>query len=77
MNIAIFWDVALCSLVDTDACQWCLLPSSLGFLDVEGSRLCETSIIFYQTTWRSIPKDSRVHILRREDLMSQQLTFCI
>jgi hypothetical protein len=30
----------------------------------------ETSINFYQTTWRNIPEDSHLHIHRRENLKS-------
>lgn len=28
----------------------------------------ETSINFYQTTWRNMPEDSHIHARRREDL---------
>jgi hypothetical protein len=35
---------------------------------MEAVSTSETSVNFYQTTWRNIPEDSHVHTRRRENL---------
>jgi hypothetical protein len=42
---------------------------------VEAQSTSETSVNFYHTTWLNIPEDSHLHILRRENLKSQQGLF--
>jgi hypothetical protein len=53
----VFWDVALCSLVEIDRHfrgAYCLQ----GYLpDDGGSNISETLVSFYETTWHKIPED--------------------
>jgi hypothetical protein len=61
MKIAVFWDVAPCSLVDTDGRfrgAYCLHHQSDDRLDDGGSNLIRCNI----------PEDSHLHTHRRENL---------
>jgi hypothetical protein len=57
MNSIIFWDVMLCSLVTftavSDECTASILKETSSL-----TSFSETSVIFYQTTWRNIPEDT-------------------
>jgi hypothetical protein len=71
--MTVFWVVALCSLVEVE---------TLIALMMEAASTSETSVNFYQTTRRNIPKDSNLHSRRSENLKSRnqllfiQLTIC-
>jgi hypothetical protein len=55
VKITVFWDVASCSLADTDRCfkgTYCL-----NHHDDEAVRSSETSVNFYETTRHNIPED--------------------
>jgi hypothetical protein len=56
MKMAVFWDVALCSLVEVYQCFWgaCCLH--------QAAQTPETSTIFHQTTQYNNPEDSRLQI---------------
>jgi hypothetical protein len=57
---AVFWDVAPCSLVEIDRRfrgAYCLHQGSLM---MEALSTSVTSVSFYETTLRNIPKDSRL-----------------
>jgi hypothetical protein len=67
--MAVFWVVALCSLVDVyqrfrSPC--CLLIA----LMMEAARTSETLVNFYQTRWHYKPEDSHLHTHHRENLKS-------
>jgi hypothetical protein len=54
MKMHVFWNVAPCSLVETDRrfrCVYCL----------HHQRTSDTTVNFYQATWRNIPEDSHLH----------------
>jgi hypothetical protein len=68
MKMTIFWDVAPCSVVETDR----RFRGAIAFV-MEIVSISETSLNFYQTTWRNIPEDSNFHIRRRENLKSHSL----
>jgi hypothetical protein len=53
MKMTVFWNVALCSLVEV----YRLLR---GALKMETASTYETSINFYQTTLRNIPEDGHL-----------------
>jgi hypothetical protein len=55
MEIAVFWDVAPCSLVEI-------------YLRFRDAYCLNHQISFYETTQRSIPEDSHLHTRRREHL---------
>jgi hypothetical protein len=63
--MTVFWDVAPCSLVNTD--PRFRRGYSLHHRDV---LMMETSVSVYihQTTWRSMPEDSHLHARRSEHL---------
>jgi hypothetical protein len=61
--MAVFWDIAQCSLVETDG----RFRGAIA-LAVNTS---ETSVNSYQTTRRNISEDSHIHA-RRENLTSHQ-----
>jgi hypothetical protein len=39
---------------------------------MEAASISETSVNFYQTTWRNNPEDSHLHARRRENLITHQ-----
>jgi hypothetical protein len=55
MNMAVFWDVVPCSLIDID-------------LMIEAVSFSETSVFIYQTTRCNIPQDSHLHTRHRKNL---------
>jgi hypothetical protein len=40
---------------------------------MEAANTSETSVNFYQTTWRNNPEDSHLHTRRRENLKSHKI----
>jgi hypothetical protein len=71
--MAVFWVVAPCSLVEVyqrfrEPC--CLHHQDNEALMMEAARTSETSVNFYQTTWRYNPEDSHLRTHRRENLKS-------
>jgi hypothetical protein len=56
MKVTVFWDVAPCSLVEIDRCFRGIA------LMMEAVSTSETSVNFYQTTWRNIAEDSHLHL---------------
>jgi hypothetical protein len=70
MTMAIFWEVSPCRLVHTDwRFRWAysLHHQSGSILTRDAVSSSETSVSIYQTTWRSIPGDSRLHTRRSEN----------
>jgi hypothetical protein len=65
MKMAVFWVVAPCSLDVSEV---------LIALMMEAASICETSVNFYQTTWRNNPEDSHFHTRRCENLKSHKPT---
>jgi hypothetical protein len=68
MKMTVFWDVAPCSLVETDwMFQRCLLPPLSRWWGwwltpmMEAVSTSEMSVNFHQITWRSITEDSHLH----------------
>jgi hypothetical protein len=67
MKMAVFWDIAPCSLVEVYRRfrgAFCLHhqgDESLITLMMEAASTCETSVNFYQTTRRINPEDSHLH----------------
>jgi hypothetical protein len=55
MKMTVFWDIAPCSLLETDR------NFSAIALMVETINTSETSVNFYETTRRNIPEDSHLH----------------
>jgi hypothetical protein len=45
-------------------------------LMMEAASTCETSVNFYQTTWRNNPEDRHLHTRRRENLKSHEVKSC-
>jgi hypothetical protein len=78
-KIALFWDVAPCSVVEIDRRfrdAYCLYhhrhvdPSTIKAMMMEAESTSETSVSFYQTTRLNIPEDSHLHASHRENLKS-------
>jgi hypothetical protein len=63
--MAVVWVVVPCSLVEV---YWRFIA-----LMMEAASTSETSVRFYQTTWRNNPEDSHLHTRRRENLKSHPL----
>jgi hypothetical protein len=57
--MAVFWDVASCSLVEVETFRRFILPPSSGLiaLKMEAVSTAGKSINFYKNTRRSIPED--------------------
>jgi hypothetical protein len=74
MTIAVFWDVAPCSLVILTDVSEVLTVSNIRVITLmmEATSTSETSVNIYQTTRRNIPEGSHHHTRRREKLKSQQ-----
>jgi hypothetical protein len=71
--MTIFWDIAPCSLVETDRRfrgAYCLHYQNDEMM--EAVRTSQKTINFYQTTRRNIPEDSHIHTRRRENLKFHQ-----
>jgi hypothetical protein len=49
---------------------WCF--ASIITLMMGEASTSETSVLFYQTTWRNIPEDSHLHTHYRENMKSHQ-----
>jgi hypothetical protein len=65
-KIALFWEVAPCTLVQAD---YCLLPPIIKIaLMMEAVSTSETSVNIYQTARRNIPEETRLHTRRCENL---------
>jgi hypothetical protein len=67
MNMAVFWDIALCSLVDIDQGfrgPYCLHHQITLMLEAVSSS--ETSVNFYKTTRRNILEYSHIHTRLRK-----------
>jgi hypothetical protein len=47
-----------------------IIKATIVALMTEVKSTSETSVNFYQTTWRNIPEDSHLHTRRRENLKS-------
>jgi hypothetical protein len=60
MKVTVFWDVALCSLVEIDRrfrSAYCLHYQALM---VEAERTSETPVSIYETTRHNVPEDSHI-----------------
>jgi hypothetical protein len=73
MKIAVFWDVAPCSLVEV---LEVLAASIIRAMMMEAARISETFVNSNQTIRRSIPEHSDLHTRRRENLKSKQMRNC-
>jgi hypothetical protein len=80
MKMTVFWDVAACRLEQIGRSfrsAYCLDHQgptvSIIALMMEAASTSETSINFYQTTWRNISEDSHLHTRRRENLKSYKM----
>jgi hypothetical protein len=69
MKMAVFWDVAPCSLVEVYR-RFRGPCSIIRALMMEAATTSETLENFYQTTHRYNPEDSHLHTRRRENLKS-------
>jgi hypothetical protein len=71
--MAVFWDVAPCSLVEVYRRfrgAYCLHLQVVITLMMEAASTFETSINFYQTTRCNIPEDGNLHARSLENLKS-------
>jgi hypothetical protein len=61
MKLTVFWDVALCSLVETNQhFRGEVLTATTITLMMETVSTSETSVSFYKTTWCNIPEGSHL-----------------
>jgi hypothetical protein len=70
--MAIFWDIAPCSLVETDwhfRGAYCLHHQAWSAVSTE------ISVNLYQTKWHNIPEDSHLHTCHHENLKYHQTFF--
>jgi hypothetical protein len=65
MKMAVFWDVAPCSLVDTDR-RFALM--------MEAVSISETSFTFYETTRCNVPQDSQSFSIEVERMRGKSET---
>jgi hypothetical protein len=70
MKMTIFWDVASCSLVETDVSEMFTISITLIIMTTEDVNTSENSVTFYKTAQGNIPKDNDIHNCRRENLKS-------
>jgi hypothetical protein len=70
MKMAVFWDVAPCSLAEIDrrfrrtyCLHHCIRAILLIALMMEAVSTSETTVNFYQTTRRNIPEDSHLRLV--------------
>jgi hypothetical protein len=67
--LVVFWDIALCSLVDPYQCfrgAYCLLHQAVSS--------SETSVNIYQTAWHYISEDGLILITMRTSNLTVQHT---
>jgi hypothetical protein len=82
LKMAVFWDVASCSLVHFDRCfegAYCLHhqgDEQLVALMMEAISISETSVNIYQKTQRSLPEYSHLHTCSRQNLKSHPTKSC-
>jgi hypothetical protein len=70
--MTVFWDVALCSLVEVyDFSEMLAASISRVNLMMEAASTSETLVDFYQTTRSNNSEDSHLHIHQCENLKSQ------
>jgi hypothetical protein len=62
MKMAVFWDAA---------------HNLFTALMMEAVSTSETSVNFYQTTWRNIPEDSHLYTRSSENLKSHKVRLCL
>jgi hypothetical protein len=74
LKMTVFWDVAVCSLVEVKQHFRGVTASIIRALLREAVKTSKTSVNFYQTTRRNIPEDSHLHTRRREKLKSHHFT---
>jgi hypothetical protein len=81
--MTVFWDVALCSLVEIEIGRrfrgaYCFHREGD---DDEGVRSSETSVSFYQTTRRNIPEDGHlqnyIHLKRMMIVLCLPTSLCV
>jgi hypothetical protein len=68
VTMAVFWVVTPCSLVEV----YRRFRDAMIVLMMEAASNTETSVNFYQTTWRNNPEDSHPRTRRRENLKSHK-----
>jgi hypothetical protein len=61
MKMAVFWDVAQCSLVEVYRCFRGACCLAAVVLTIKAASTSETSVNFYRTIRRNIPEDSHIH----------------
>jgi hypothetical protein len=64
-GMKVIWNVAPCRLIETDCVLEVLTASIIraSTVRVEAVSASETFVNFYETTWRSFPKDSHLQII--------------
>lgn len=68
MKITVFWDVALCSLVEAHRhFEWKSIFKIENTLKMEAERIYEMSKNFHQTTQHQLPEDNIHHGLSHKD----------
>jgi hypothetical protein len=60
MKMTVFWDVALCSLIEIYHFSEVLTSSFIGAM-MKAVSTSETLVNFYQIAWCNIPEDSHLH----------------
>jgi hypothetical protein len=63
--MTVFWDVAPCSLVETDDVSEVITASIIALM-MEAVNTSETSVNFYHTSRINGPEDGHLHTRRRE-----------
>jgi hypothetical protein len=58
--MAVFWDVAPCSVVDTDVSKKLTASIIRVMMMMEAANSSETSVNIYKTTWHNIPEDNHL-----------------
>jgi hypothetical protein len=61
--MAVFWDVAPCSLVEVTDVKEALAASIIRALIMDAASTSETSVNLYQTTRHNISADSHLHFV--------------
>jgi hypothetical protein len=76
--MAVFWDVALCSVVETECYfrgVYSLLNQETDGPDDEAVSTSEMFVNFYQTTWHKFLKDSHLHTCCCQNLKYNLVSF--